>query len=99
MKLAAAGAPVVVVVNMDRPAILTEFIDKAAAVLASFGSSDRAVMDVVSGKACPAGKFPFNLPFDMTSVMSQAEDLPHDIADPLFRFGFGLSYRGAAGSR
>ncbi len=91
-RLAASGIPTLVVVNMDRPAILTEFIDSVAAVIASFNVSDRAVMDVVFGKYSPTGRLPYNLPADMPSVMANAEDLPHDIAEPLFKFGFGLSY-------
>jgi hypothetical protein len=29
----------------------------------------------------------------MPSVMAQAADVPFDMTDPLFRFGFGLTYR------
>ncbi len=91
-KLAASGVPVLVVVNMDRPAILTEFIGEVAAVIAGFSVNDRAVMDVVFGKHSPSGKLPYNLPHDMPSVMANAEDASHDIAQPLFEFGFGLTY-------
>ncbi len=91
-RLAATGVPTLVIVNMDRPAILTEFIDSVAAVMAGFSVSDRALMDVVFGKHNPTGKLPYNLPHDMPSVMANAEDAPHDIAQPLFKFGFGLSY-------
>jgi beta-glucosidase len=91
-KLVASGTRTVVVVNMDRPVILTEFIDDAAGVFAAFGASDGALLDVVFGKASPTGKLPYNLPTDMPSVLAQAEDLAHDIADPLFKFGFGLTY-------
>jgi hypothetical protein len=31
----------------------------------------------------------------MASVKSQKEDVPHDLQNPLFRFGFGLSYQAA----
>lgn len=91
-KVAASGTPTVVIVNMDRPVILTEFIDSVAAVFAAFGASDNAVLDLVFGKARPSGKLPFDLPSDMPSVMSQAADVPFDISDPLFKFGFGLTY-------
>jgi beta-glucosidase len=94
-KLAATGTPVLVVVNMDRPAILTEFIDSVAAVVVGFSVNDRAVMDVVFGKHAPTGKLPYNLPHDMPSVMANAEDASHDIAQPLFPFGYGLTYPAA----
>jgi beta-glucosidase len=92
-KLAASGTPTVVVVNMDKPVILTEFIDSVAAVFGAFGAGDTAVLDVVFGKHSPTGKLPFDLPGDMPSVMAQAADVPFDMEDPLFKFGFGLAYR------
>jgi beta-glucosidase len=92
-KLAASGTPTVVVVNMDKPVILTEFIDSVAAVFGTFGAGDAAVLDVVFGKHSPSGKLPFDLPSDMPSVMAQAADVPFDMDDPLFKFGFGLGYR------
>lgn len=91
-KVAASGTPTVVIVNMDKPAILTEFIDSVAGVLAAFGSSDAAVLDIVFGKAKPTGKLPFDMPSDMPSVMAQSADVPFDMDDPLFKFGFGLTY-------
>jgi beta-glucosidase len=95
-KLIATGTPVVVVVNMDKPVILTEFIESIAAVFGTFGSGDPAVLDLIFGKASPTGKLPFDLPSDMPSVMAQAADVPFDMDDPLFKFGFGLSYPGKA---
>jgi beta-glucosidase len=91
-RLAASGKPVVVAMYMDRPAVLTEFIDQVGAVLAHFSVSDAALLDVVFGRFAPAGKLPFDLPRDMASVLRQKEDVPHDLENPLFRSGFGLSY-------
>ena len=91
-KVASSGTPTVVIVNMDKPVILTEFIDSVAGVFGAFGGSDAALLDVVFGKAKPTGKLPFDLPSDMPSVMAQAADAPFDMEDPLFKFGFGLSY-------
>ena len=91
-KVVASGTPTVVVVNMDKPVILTEFIDSVAGVFGAFGAGDSALLDVVFGKAGPTGKLPFDLPGDMPSVMAQAADVPFDMDDPLFKFGFGLAY-------
>jgi beta-glucosidase len=91
-KAAAAGKPVVVIVNMDKPVILTEFIESTAAVFAAFGAGDAAVLDLVFGKQSPTAKLPFDLPSDMPSVVAQAADVPFDMDDPLFKFGFGLGY-------
>lgn len=91
-KIAASGTKTLVIVNMDKPVILTEFIDGVPAVMGAFGASDAALLDVVFGKAKPTGKLPFDVPSDMPSVMAQAADVPFDIDDPMFTFGFGLSY-------
>ena len=91
-RVAASGTPTVVIVNMDKPVILTEFLDRVAGVFGAFGAGDDALLDVVFGKAAPSGKLPFDLPSDMPSVMAQAADVPFDMDDPLFKFGFGLTY-------
>jgi len=92
LKLAASGTPTVVCVDMDRPTILTEFIDQVSGVVATFGITDDAFLDVLFGKHAPGGKLPFDLPRDMPSVAAQAADAAHDLEDPLFKFGFGLTY-------
>jgi len=92
LKLAASGTPTVVCVDMDRPTILTEFIDQVSGVFATFGITDDAFLDVVFGKHAPTGKLPYDMPSDMPSVAAQAPDAAHDLEDPLFRFGFGLTY-------
>jgi beta-glucosidase len=91
-KVAASGTPTVVVVTMDKPVILSEFIDDVAAVFGNFGAGDAATLDLVFGKYAPSGKLPFDLPADMPSVLAQAGDTPFDIDEPLFKFGFGLTY-------
>lgn len=91
-RLAASGKPVIVAMYLDRPAVLSEFIDSVAGVLVHFNSSDAALFDVVFGRVNPAGRLPFDLPRDMASVLAQKEDTPHDLANPLFRSGFGLTY-------
>jgi len=91
-KVAASGTPTVVVVNLDKPVVLTEFIDSVAAVFGAFGAADPAILDLVFGRQSPSGRLPFDLPSDMPSVMAQAADVPFDMDDPLFKFGSGLSY-------
>jgi beta-glucosidase len=93
LKLAASGVPTIVWVDMDRPAILTEFIDQVAGVFATFGIEDSALLDVLFGKQKPTGKLPYDLPSDMPSVAAQAGDAAHDLGDPLFKFGYGLTYQ------
>jgi beta-glucosidase len=84
--------PTIVDVYLDRPAILTEIAKECAALLGNFGASDRAVLDVVSGRHAPSGALPFEMPSSMEAVRRQREDVPFDSADPLYPFGFGLTY-------
>ena len=93
LKLASSGVPTIVCVDMDRPTILTEFIDQVAGVFAAFGAGDSALLDLVFGKHSPSGKLPYDLPSDMPSVAAQAADAAHDLEDPLFKFGFGITYQ------
>ena len=80
------------VIHLERPAVLPELVDACAAVLAVFGSSDEAVLDLVFGRARPEGRLPFELPSSMAAVEAQKPDVPFDSEAPLFPFGFGLSY-------
>jgi beta-glucosidase len=91
--LTALGKPVVVAMYMDRPAVLSEFIGEAGAVLAHFNVTDEALLDIVFGRAAATGKLPFDLPRNMESVKKQKEDVPHDLGNPLFKTGFGLTTR------
>ncbi|KJL34021.1 glycoside hydrolase family 3 protein [Microbacterium oxydans] len=87
----AAAAPTVVDVLADRPPILTQLVDAAAAVTVNWGASGAALLDVLSAAAPAQGKLPFDLPRSMAAVEASAPDVPFDTADPLFRFGHGLS--------
>jgi beta-glucosidase len=99
IKAASARVPTVVTVYLDRPAILTNVKDKAAALLGNFGVSDPALFDVLTGKAAPQGRLPFELPSSMEEVEAQAEDAPYDTKSPLYKFGFGLSFERTTASR
>ena len=84
--------PTIVDIYLDRPAVIPEIAQKSAALLADFGASDSAVLDVIFGKFKPGGKLPFELPSSMAAVKKQKEDLPYDSENPTFPFGFGLTY-------
>jgi beta-glucosidase len=84
--------PTVVTVYLDRPAILTPLKGKARAIVANFGVSDEALLDVLAGRAKPRGKLPFALPASMDAVAAQKPDVAHDLPRPLYPFGFGKSY-------
>jgi beta-glucosidase len=85
--------PTIVDIYLDRPAVIPEISQRCSGLLADFGASDEAVMDVIFGKASPEGNLPFELPSSMDAVRNQKEDLPHDSKDPLYKFGAGLRYK------
>lgn len=91
-KRVSALVPTIVTVYLDRPAILTHIRDKARAVIANFGVSDSALLDLLIGRASPQGKLPFAIPASMREVVAQRPDAAHDIARPLYPFGYGLKY-------
>jgi len=86
------AVPTIVDLYLDRPAVIPEINAKAKALMANYGASDAALLDVLFGKSKPEGKLPFELPSSMDAVRNQKEDLPYDSKAPLYKFGFGLSY-------
>ncbi|MCB0544106.1 MAG: glycoside hydrolase family 3 C-terminal domain-containing protein [Lewinellaceae bacterium] len=87
-----AAVPTIVDIYLDRPAVIPEINANARALLANYGASDAALLDIIFGKAKPGGKLPFELPSSMEAVRKQKEDVPHDSENPLYPFGAGLSY-------
>ena len=92
--LRAAGANVVEVVLMNRPYVMTEAAELADSVLLAYkpgvtcGAS--ALADTLCGEAAITGKTPFQIPATMEQVTAQREDLPKDIENPLYDYGFGI---------
>jgi beta-glucosidase len=89
---AAAAVPTVVAIELERPAILTGVRERADALVAHFGLTDEALLDVLTGDAAPAGALPFELPASMTAVRAQHPDTARDSDGPLYPYGYGLSY-------
>jgi beta-glucosidase len=85
--------PTVVVLHLDNPLVVPELAKESAALLATFGVSDEALFDVLTGAFAPVGRLPFEMPSSMDAVRAQLEDVPHDSKDPLFPIGHGLGYR------
>lgn len=88
----ATHTPVILVVNLDRAAILTPFIDmpNIASLVGIFGASDAAVLDALTGRISPRGRLPLELPSSMQAVREHAPDEPGGSADALFPIGHGL---------
>ena len=84
--------PTIVDIYLDRPAVIPEIAQACAALLANFGASDAAVLDVIFGRFKPTATLPFELPFSMQAVREQHPDVPRDSANPLYEHGAGLSW-------
>ena len=86
----ASHCPLVVDVVLDRPAVLTPLLPIASALVGSYGTSDEALVDALTGRIAPVGRLPFDLPRSMEQVRRHDEDVP-GYDDPLFAFGHGLA--------
>jgi len=92
--LDAAGANVVSVVLMNRAYVLTPVTEKSDSVMLAYRPGvtcgAEAVVEALYGETAITGRLPFQIPATMDQVLAQREDLPKDIADPLFEYGFGI---------
>jgi beta-glucosidase len=84
--------PTITVMNLERPAVFPEINAQSSAVIGDFSSQDDIILDLIFGAFKPTGKLPFELPSSMEAVLKQKEDVPYDSNNPLYAFGFGLSY-------
>ena len=87
-----AGIPVVVILLSGRAMILGEALDKADAFVAAWlpGTEGAGVADVLFGDYNPTGKLSSSWPRSMAQIPINVGDKGYD---PLFRYGYGLSYR------
>ena len=86
-----AGVPVVVVLVTGRPMILEPVLAGARAIVAAWlpGTEGHGVADVLFGDYKPTGKLSYSWPRSMAQVPINVGDPRYD---PLFPFGFGLTY-------
>ncbi len=86
-----AGIPVVVIVISGRPMILGDILAQADAIIAAWlpGTEGGGVADVLFGDYQPTGKLSFAWPRSLDQIPSHPGDAKYD---PLFKFGYGLSY-------
>lgn len=92
--------PVIVVMNMDKPFVVSEFEGAANAILVTFDCMNQCVLDIISGQVEPSALLPMQLPADMKTVEEQYEDTPHDMTPytdsegNIYDFAFGLNWNG-----
>ena len=88
--------PTIVAINYTNPWVIEE-IDKgkATSIIATFGTTQEALLDIVTGAYKPTGKMPFTTPVNQAAVEANKSDVPGYMEGPgygLFAFGHGLSY-------
>lgn len=88
--------PTVVAINFSNPWVISE-IDNGNlnTVLATFGTTTDAVIDVISGKFNPSGKMPFSIPVSTEAIINNLPDVPgtqESAGYAVFNFNDGISY-------
>ncbi|HEY7922097.1 MAG TPA: glycoside hydrolase family 3 N-terminal domain-containing protein [Vicinamibacteria bacterium] len=86
-----SGAPVVVVLLSGRAMIVTDELNQSDAFVAAFlpGTEGAGVADVLFGDYKPTGKLPVSWPRSMAQIPTNVGDAMYD---PLFKYGYGLTY-------
>ena len=94
-----AKKPTILVINYTNPWVIDEVYNCAnnniRGVLATFGTTHDAVLDIVTGKFTPSGKMPFSTPISEEAVQKQKSDVPGYLEGStyaLFQFDEGFSY-------
>ena len=90
-KIKESGKPVAVILVTGRPLIITPYLDDWDALIAAWlpGTEGEGVTDVLFGDYKPTGKLSVSWPKHMNQIPINIGDENYD---PLFEYGFGLSY-------
>lgn len=101
-ELAKTGKPIILVMAEGRPRIITEAESKSAATIMTYLSGNEggnALANILFGDANPSGRLPFTYPRYANALVNyyrkNIENGNGDDAhgyNPLYEFGFGLSY-------
>lgn len=92
---ASTNGQIITVVTSGRPYILTWCDENTNAVLEAYYPGQQggvAIAETLFGLNNPTGKTPMQFPRDMDSVNDQAGDVSFDLENPLYDYGWGLSY-------
>lgn len=96
-----AKKPTILVVNYTNPWVIDEIYNtttqpRIKGVLATFGTTTDALLDIVTGRFRPGGKMPFSTPISEDAAQNQKPDMPgylEGAAYPLFKYDEGLNYK------
>ena len=92
---ASTSGKIITVVTGGRPYILTWCDENTNAILEAYYPGQQggiAIAKTLFGMNNPTGKTPIQFPRDMDSVNDQSGDVSFDLENPLYDYGWGLSY-------
>ena len=92
---ASTKGQIITVVTGGRPYILTWCDENTNAILEAYYPGQQggiAIAETLFGLNNPTGKTPMQFPRDMDSVNDQSGDVSFDLENPLYDYGWGLSY-------
>ena len=92
--------PTILVINYTNPWVIDEIYNPKTnknikGVMATFGTTREALLDVITGKFKPTGKMPFTTPVSEEAAQNQLSDVPGYLKGAsygLFKYREGLSY-------
>ncbi|MBT8185111.1 MAG: glycoside hydrolase family 3 C-terminal domain-containing protein, partial [Eudoraea sp.] len=93
-----AKKPTILMVNYTNPWAIDEIYNDGSknikGVLATFGTTPEAILDILTGKFEPSGKMPFSTPFSDEAAQNQKSDVPGYMENEgyeMFKFDEGIS--------
>jgi beta-glucosidase len=86
----------IIAINFSNPWVISEIDDNNTnTVLATFGTTTDALLDIVTGKFNPTGKMPFSIPASREAVLKNKADVPGYLEPEgyaVFKFDDGIGY-------
>jgi beta-glucosidase len=93
--------PTILAINYTNPWVIDEIYNEKtrsrfAGVLATFGTTNTALLDIITGRFNPSGKMPFTTPISEEQAQNQLSDVPGYLKGKqygLFWYDEGISYK------
>ena len=93
--------PTILAINFTNPWVIDEVYNEHTkgnirGIIATFGTTTEALLDIITGKFNPTGKMPFTIPSSEKFVLENKTDVPgylEPAAYSLFKFNEGMSYK------
>ncbi|MGR3811052.1 glycoside hydrolase family 3 N-terminal domain-containing protein [Jiulongibacter sp. NS-SX5] len=88
--------PTILAINYTNPWVIDEIDNpNVGTVLATFGTTPEALLDIITGEVSPTGKMPISTPKSKKAVLKNLSDVPgylEESGDYLFKFNDGITY-------